>query len=88
MSAYIAKTTRAIHAAAVRLHLAGLRATVSEAAAAAAGAEQEVRRAAAVVNSAQTAHRTAQYNRGKADAKHNAVRYAAEQEARNIGGEL
>lgn len=88
MSRVFVQATRALHRAAVGLHLAGLRSTVSAANSRSAKAEAAADRADAVVGEAIKARAAARYNKGHAIAEAQAVEYAARQEAVNIGGKL
>lgn len=85
---FIVKATRAIHRAAVGLHLAGLRTTVSTAYRRTAAAQAEAKRADAVVNQAIEARRAANFTAGHRAAEQQAIEYAARQEAKNIGASL
>lgn len=88
MSTVFVKATRFVHQAAVRLHLAGLRSTVSQAARREKAASEAALRADAVVAQAIKQRADARFHAGHMTSKAQAIEFAAHQEALNIGGKL
>lgn len=84
----LVKVTRAVHRAAVGLHLVGLRSAVQKANRREVAAQAAADRSDAVVSEAIKARAAARYAAGRANADARYAEFAARQEATNIGGKL